>query len=350
MPNNYPRFQEPILDITGGGLGKPCVITLPTGKTICYVLVNLTVTGSATGAATKTIPLPSWGMGETRFKLGNVNRVRTAAQLFGRKGLNAKYSRNNAGLVQYLQAGAVITATLNGIVFGNEPVLLGSPEDLALQAALANNTATVAKFVLPFVFAEDWRKDANYSGDFFALPTGFSDGTILGVPYLEFDIPAATGAAGTMTAVDKSVSWIYTDAVAKAGTTVKFVKQKIHQKIYAAGKIELGDVFDTKDNLLGFSLLTTSDQIADVLVKLGNRNFRQVTFAENMAANASADGEPMSAMVNRFDFDTDIADDPTVSPLLSLQQKLSVLANFLTANDAPLNCLILADYYGAVEN
>jgi hypothetical protein len=349
-PLNAYRFQEPITQISALNLGKPLTFTLPTGKTICYIIATLAVTASATGAATKTIPRPSWGAGECRFKLGNVNRTRTAAQLFGIRGLNALNSVYTAGTVQYAQGGNTVTVAYNGFTIGNEPVLIDSPEDAALQAALANNTATTATFTLPFVFAEDWRNNPVWAGEGMALPTGFDDGTVLGTPYLEIDIPAATGVAGTMTAVAASGSLVYTENTVKAGSVVKFSKEKIHQKVYAVGQIELGDQFATKDVLQRFSLLTASDKITSVIVKKGSRIIRQVTFAENHNACFVSQINGRAFIANRFDVELDLNDDPTTALALGdLTQPLSVLATFATANDNPLNCLILASYYGPVE-
>lgn len=346
---NAYRFQEPITKVSNVVLGSPCTLELKPATTICTIFLNLVVTASATGAATKTIPRPSWGAGEVRFKLGNVNRKRNASELFGRKGLNAKYAVGNGGTVQYKQAGAYVTAALNGITYGAEPVLIDSPEDVAIQGALANNTATIAEFCLPLIFAEDWRKDPNWAGEAMALPTGFDNGTILGTPFVEVDIPAATGVAGTMTAVALTGSLSYTEVLAKAGTVVKMSKQKLHQKTYAAGDIELGDQFDTKDFLQGFSLLCVADKITKVVVKQGARIIRQVTFAENYNNQLACQFEGRSVLANRFDVDLDINDDPTTALPLNLLQPLSVVATFATAADVPANCRILADYYGPVE-
>lgn len=346
---NAYRFQEPITKVSNVNLGKPVTLELPIGKTLCYAILGLTVTASATGAATKTIPRPSWGMTEIRFKLGNVNRSRTAAQLFGIRGLNAINELGNAGTVKYFQGGNVITVAYNGFTIGNEPVLIDSAEDVALQAALANNTATVAVFSLPIVFAEDFRKDPTWAGEGMALPTGFDDGSVLGTPYIEADIPAATGVAGTMTAVAVDGSLVYTETLAKAGTVISFSKEKIHQKVYAVGDIELGDQFATKDILQRFSLFTVADKITKVVVKQGSRIIRQVTFQENHNAGFGAGCNGRAAIANRFDVELDINDDPTTALPLDRLRPLSVVATFATANDNPANCLILASYYGPVE-
>ena len=336
------------MKVSNVNLGRPVTLEMPLGKNICIIFLGLTVTASATGGATKTIPLPSWGLGEIRFNIGNTNRKRTAAQLFGVRGLNAINQRENAGTVRYKQAGAYITAALNGFTYGNEPVLIGSAEDLTLQAALANNTATIAEFSLPMVFVEDFRKEPFYAEQM-ALPTGFDDGSILGKAIVEADVPAATGVAGTMTAVEVTGSLLYNEVVAKAGTVIQLSKEKIHLKNYAVGDIDLGDVFDTKGVLQRFSLLTTADKISKVVVKQGSRIIRNVTFAENANANRVAGCVGSAGIANRFDIELDLNDDPTTGLALNNLKELSVLATFATANDAPATCQILATYYGPVE-
>ncbi len=343
------RFHEPINAIGNINLGKPVTIEYPLGKTICYLPFMLEVTASATGAATKTIPRPSWGASQYRFKLGNVNRTRNVADMFGIRGLKSRNDKFSGGRVQYLQGGNVVTVAYQGFTIGNEPVLIDSPEDVALQAALANNTATVARFWLSVAFAEDWRKDPKWAGEGMALMTGFDDGTVLATPYLELDIPAATGVAGTMTGVAITPSWVYTDMVAAKGSQINMSKEKIHIKNYAAGDVELGDQFDTKDILQRFSIVTAGDKVTKVVVKRGNRIIRQVTFGENQLADGEAGVNADAVKANRFDVELDQNDDPTTAIALNRLEKLSIVATFATANDNPAKAEILASYYGPVE-
>lgn len=345
----YFTLQEPITKISAVILGRPTTLELPLGKSICHILLGLTVTASATGAATKTIPRPSWGMNEIRFKLGNVNRSRRAVDLFGIGGLNSLNEQKSSGTVQYTQGGVLITVAYGGRTIGNEPVLIDSLEDIALQAALANNTATVGLFMLPLCFSEPWRTDPAFNGDSLALPTAFDNGTVLGTPYVEADVPLATAVAGTMTAVAISGSLVYNEQLVKAGSVVRMVKQKIHQKIYDVGDIELGDNFDTKDTLQRFSIVTVSDKISKIVVKRGSRILRQVSFAENHCAALCYGINGNAARSNRYDMELDLNDDPDSALPLERVAALSVLATFATANDNPKNCLILADYYGPVE-
>ena len=343
------RFHEPINAIGNINLGKPVTIEYPLGKTICYLPLILTVTASATGAATKTIPRPSWGATQYRFKLGNVNRTRNVVDMVGVRGLKARNDQFSGGRVRYLQGGNVVTVAHNGFTIGNEPVLIDSAADVALQGALANNTATVAEFYFSVAFAEDWRKDPRWAGEGMALPTGFDDGTVLGTPYLEIDIPAATGVAGTMTGVAISPSWVYTDMVAAKGSVIKLSKEKIHLKGYAVGDVELGDQFDTKDILQRFSIVTAGDKITKVVVKRGNRIVRQVMFGENQLADGEAGLNADAVKANRFDVELDQNDDPTTALELNRLEKLSIVATFATANDNPATATILASYYGPVE-
>ena len=348
-------FQEPVKDLTFPGLGKTAIFKITPGPKLLNFITTLTVTGSATGAGTKTVPRPAWGIADMRFKLGNFNRTRRASEIFGANGLQARNSLKTAGTVQYFQGGALITVVYQGRTTGNVPVLIDSYEDLALQAALANNTATVAVFYLPWMFAEYFRSDPMWGGAQLGMLTAFADangqvGSILGTPYIELDIPAATGVAGTMTAVNLSGSLVYTEELAAAGAVVNMLKQKVHNEAYAAGDVELAKNFETKDILQRFSVLCSADTITQIVVKHGARIVRQVTFGENHVADLCSEIEGGAALPYRYDVDLDQDDDPTRALPLDPTKKLSIVATFLTANDNPAACRILADYWGPVEN
>lgn len=350
-----PSFQEPVKDLTFPGLGKTAIFKVEAGKKLLNFIITLTVTASATGAATKTVPRPSWGAGDMRFKLGNYNRSRKASELFGVNGLQARNSRYAAGTVQYYQGGNLITAALNGRTIGKVPVLIDSYEDLTLQAALANNTATVAVFFLPWTFAEYFRKDPMWGGDALGLLTAFGDAngnvsSVLGVPYFEIDVPAATGVAGTMTAVNLAGSLVYTEDLAVPGSVINMLKQKIHNVNYAVGDVELATNFETKDVLQRFSVLCAADTITKIVVKQGARTIREVTFGESHCADMVAEIEAGNALEYRYDVDLDQDDDPAKALQLDPTKKLSIVATFATANDVPASCRILADYWGPVEN
>jgi hypothetical protein len=352
-----PDFQEPVKDLSFPGLGKTAIFKLEPGKKILNFITILTVVASATGAATKTVPRPSWGIGDMRFKLGNFNRTRKASELFGVDGLQARDQRTSAGTVQYYQGGNVITATLNGKTVGARPVLIDSAEDLTLQAALANNTATTAVFCLPWTFAQYFRKDPMWGGDALGLPTAFDDGknqgnvgAILGTPYVELDIPAATGVAGTMTGVNLSGSLVYSEELAAKGSVVNMFKQKVHTENYAQGDIELAKNFETKDVLSRFSVLCAADTITKIIVKHGSRIVREINYNEAQCADLCAEIDAGGGFSNRYDVDFDRDDDPTKGLALDPTKKLSIVATFATAADVPATCRILADYWGPVEN
>lgn len=357
-PLKRPPYQEPVKDLTFPGLGKTATFKLEPGKKILNFITTLTVTASATGAATKTVPRPSWGLGDMRFKLGNFNRTRKASELFGVDGLQARNQRTSAGTVQYFQGGNVITSTDgNGKAIGARPVLIDSGDDQRLQAALANNTATVAVFQLPWTFAQYFRKDPQWGGDALGLPTAFDDGkgrgdigSVLGTPYFELDIPVATGVAGTMTAVNLAASLVYSEDIAVKGSVVNMEKQKVHTENYAVGDIELAKNFETKDVLLRFSVLCAADTISKIVVKHGSRIIREIFYGDSQCADMCAEIDAGGGLAYRFDVDFDQDDDPTKGLNLDPTKKLSIVATFATAADVPATCRILADYWGPVEN
>jgi hypothetical protein len=365
--NGY-RRQEPITKITNPGVtaaaGSTAVFEVKQGVAICGVLFTVTVTAAATGAATKTVPNLGWAIREMRCRIGNnVNRQRYPVSYFGYRGVAAINSLGLTGRVKYTQGGAVVTAALNGITYGNEPVLIGGPEDLAIQGALANNTATVATFSLPWMFSEDFRNDPAWAGEAMALLTGFDDGkgnlTGLLANTITFELdqlPAAGSAVSPATAASVSAiavagSLIYTQDRALQGSVVQLSKQKVHQKAYTASAngVDLGDVFDQNGTLQRFSLLTVADQITRVQVVQGANVIRDVTFADNETAMDVSGCNTRSPLVNRFDVELDLNDDPTTALRLSGLRDLKVIAWFATANDNPANVTILADYYGPVE-
>ena len=344
------RFSEPITKISNVNLGKPVTLEIKKGVRICSILLDVTVTVSNTGAATQSIPLPSSGIGEIRLNInGDTNRRRTAAQLFGAQGLNALNDKGNAGTVQYFQAGAVITAASGGITVGTVPVLIGSPEDVVLKAKLATNTATVAVFNLPLIFAEDFRKEFDVA-EAMALCTAFDNGNTVGPVVVEMDILAATGVAGTMTAVAVSADLEYDRMVARAGSQVMLSKEKVYNKQYSgAGDIEVGDQLTNKERLMRVSLVTTADQISKVVVKQGSTVIKNVSFAANQAQLRKCGYNGAALVANRFDIEFDVNDDPNSSLLLDPAHDLSIVATLATANDAVKNITILPTYFGAIE-
>ena len=364
--NSPLRFQEPITKVSPVVLGKPCTIEPKTRQRLGCMMVTATVTVSAGGAGVApVIPAPSAGVAEIRTNInGNVQRRRTADQLFGAQGLNALNDSNNGGTVQYflhvadatalaVSATDVVTGTTSdGVAVGSTPVAIGGAEDLVLQKKITTtytNKALIAVFTLPLIFAEDFRKDTGMA-EVMALTTGFANGAGVGPVVFELDIPAATGVAGTMTAVAIAASVEYDELVASAGTVVRLSKEKLFNKQYAsAGDIEVGDQLTNKERLMRVSLVTGADQIIKVVVKQGSTVIKNVSFAANQAQLRKCGYNGAALVANRFDIEFDVNDDPNSSLLLDPAHDLSIVATLATANDAVKNITILPTYFGAIE-
>ena len=365
--NSPLRFQEPITKVSPVVLGKPCTIEPKTRQRLGCMMVTATVTVSAGGAGVApVIPAPSAGVAEIRTNInGNVQRRRTADQLFGAQGLNALNDSNNGGTVQYflhvadatalaVSATDVVTGTTSdGVAVGSTPVAIGGAEDLVLQKKITTtytNKALIAVFTLPLIFAEDFRKDTGMA-EVMALTTGFANGAGVGPVVFELDIPAATGVAGTMTAVAIAASVEYDELVASAGTVVRLSKEKLFNKQYAsAGDIEVADQLPQKEKLLRVSLLSpAADPISKVVVKQGNRTIKNVTFEENFNALRKSGFNTKAIPRNRFDIEFDVNDDPNSAPMLNPLQELSIVATLASGNAATKNIVILPTYYGAIE-
>ncbi|MEI6197376.1 MAG: hypothetical protein WCS42_23925 [Verrucomicrobiota bacterium] len=358
------RLQLPIPKIINGVVNgitvanTICSFDLIPNKCATGVLVTATVTVNAYTAATKSVPTLAMAIGESRFIVGSSNqRRRTIAQLFGAQGLNALNDAKNGGWVQYFQAGAAITAAVNGITYGATPVLIGSAADVAIQAALANSTATVGKFYLPFIFAEDYRKDVA-NAEAMALPTAYGDGKgnvtgTIGSVFFQLDIPPVpvlTGAVlGGCSSVAITAVEEFDDRLLAGGATVQLSKEKIYQDTYTIGDVELADQFTNKDRIQRVSLLTISDPISKVVVKQGERLLKQVTFEENMIDLAKAGFNVGAIPRNRFDIEFDINDDPNTSLPIDPTAKLSIIATFTSMLDAAKQVTILPSFYGPVE-
>jgi hypothetical protein len=354
------RSQLPIPKIINGNVPGPtlqttnCSFDVIANKCLSSVIVTASVTVLATGAATKSIPTPAMGISQARFVIGATpQRMRNTSTQFGRQGLSALNDPKDAGEVQYFQAGAVVTAAVNGITFGATPVLLGSAADLAIQAALANNTDTTAVFRLPYLFAEDFRKDVLFA-EIMALPVAYGDangnvtGTI-GPVFFQLDIPALSNAAGGVSAVAISASEVFDERLLNAGVVPKLLKEKIYQDTYATGDVELADQFTNTDRLQRVSFLTVSDPITKFVVKQGQRIIRQSTWEENLAALRSADFNVDAIPRNRLDIEFDVNDDPSGSLPILPNQKLSIVCTFGSSADANKQVTILPSFYGPVE-
>ena len=356
------EFNQPITKLTTPALGVAGILwsmELPQNINLGSLLLQLSVTKSATGTSTKSVPAPKDAVSlVTMLVNGTPQRTRALDELFGAQGLNALDEKNNGGTVQYFQAGAAITAALNGITYGAQPVLIGSAADVAIQAALANNTATTAVFALPFIFAEDYRKSYTAAAGG-ALPTGVSadgktvTGNIGGVVF-QFTMQPVTGVAGTFSAAVISANVEYDNALfvpTAIQPQVRLAKDKRLFKQYtASGDIEVADQIQNKagEMLQMVSLVTPSpDTITKVVVKQGNQIIRTLTAADNLLSLRKCGINVDASPVTRFDIVFDRSDDPRTGLLLDPNAELSIVATLSTGGSGTIT--ILPRIYGPVE-
>ena len=225
------RLQLPIPKIINGVVNGPtaanttCSFDVIQNKCLTGVDVTATVVTVA-NAGVKAIPTLAMALGEARFIIGSSNqRRRTIAQLFGANGLNALNDFKLGGMVQYFQAGVPCTALLNGVLVGTTPEFIGSAADVAIQAAaggagtnpLVISVPTTAKFYLPFVFAEDFRKDVVHA-EAMALPIAYADaqGNVaasIGSVLFQLDIPPVPNTAGLASSVSITVRLAFNSSV-----------------------------------------------------------------------------------------------------------------------------------------
>jgi hypothetical protein len=271
-------------------------LEMPQNLNLGKILVQLVLTKAATGAATKSIPAVADAVSMTTLKInGNPDRTRAPGELWGQAGENFLNDKNSCGTVQYFQAGVAITAALNGITYGNAPVTIGSAQDLAIQAALANNTATVAVFGLPYLFSEDFRK-AYLASAAMALPTAFGDGKGnvvggIGGVILELAMNAQPGGAGNLSNVAIAANVEYDKTLAKQGIAVRMLKQKRLNKAYTAvGDLEVADqIKNIAGEACHYILLTTGgDAITKVVVKQGTDVKRTMSWEDNILSLRTA--------------------------------------------------------------
>ena len=353
------ELNQPVTKITTPQLGAQAVVwslEMPANINLGAVLLQLSVTKSATLAATKSIPAMSDAVSLSTFLInGDPNRTRQLNQIFGSQGLNALNEKNIGGTVQYFQGGAAVTAAVLGINYGALPVLIGSAADVAIQAALANNTATTAVFGLPFLFAEDFRK-SYLAAARMALPTGYGQngkavGNIGGV-ILQLAMQPVTGVAGTFSAATIAANVEYDNTLALPNTTVRLSKEKQLFKGYpGVGDIELADQIQNVagEALQIVSLLTASDPITKVVVKQGNTIVRTMTWEDNLVSLRKAGVNVDAIPRNRFDIIFDRSDDPTTGLPMDPNNQLSIVATLSAANDNPKTVTILTSVYGAAE-
>jgi hypothetical protein len=353
-------FDMPVVDLTTPALNALNPVTwslrMPDLIFVGALTLNLIVTKSATGAATKTVPLPSDAVTNSQWLInGTPQRTRLFQDLFGRSGLNALNDAELSGTVQYKQGAGWITADLDGVTVGNEPVLIGSPEDIAIKAALANNTATTAYFALPFIFSEDFRK--SYAAALkMGLPTGFgslqggawvASGNIGGL-VMQLQMCQLTGAVNAVTAAAISANVEYDNTLAAPGTVIRLSKEYTLNEDYAAGDIEVARQIENKaGEMLQLVLLkTAADAITRVVVKQGQTLVRTMTWEENIASLRRCGVNVAGVGHNQFPIIWDRKDDPTTGLPMLPNAKLSIVATFATANDNPATVKVLTSVYG----
>jgi hypothetical protein len=352
-------LNQPVVKLVTPTLGAQSVswtMEMPQNIRLGTLQLQLTVTKSATGIATKSIPAPSDAMSGAQVLInGTPHITRTLGQLFGRQGTSALNGKELAGTVQYFQAGIAITAAVNGITYGALPVLLGSEADIAIQGALATNTATVAVFGLPFMFSEDYRKSYAASAAM-ALPTAFGangvvSGNIGGVVF-QFAMQPVTGVAGTFASASIAGNVEYDNALAVTGSTVRMAKMKQLFETYTA----VGDkeVAAQIKNVAGeyaqeISLLTVSDPITKVVIKQGNTLVRTMTWEDNLLSLRKCGVNVDAIPRNRFDIIFDRNDDPTNGLPMDPNKELSIVATIGAVNDPGETITVLTTIYGALE-
>ena len=359
------EFNTPVTKLVSPNLSAalPVIWTaeMPANLNLGKLLVQTAITKLATGAATKSIPSIADAYASFTWKInGTPQRTRLPLELFGAAGLNAVDDKSGGGTVQYFQAGAAITAVVNGVTYGNTPVLIGSVFDLAIQAALANNTTTVAVFGLPFLFSQDFRKSYKASLAM-ALPTAFGDangkvtGNIGGV-VLEMAMNPMPGGAGQFSAVTFAANLEYDNTLAAQGVTVRLLKEKRLFKAYnAVGDIEVADqIKNVAGESVQYVLVSCNgDAITKVVVKQGNGLVRVQTWEDNILSLRTAGVNVDNITRNLFPIIWDRTDDPTTGLPMNPNSELSIIVSLgLAAGQNALvgNTLtLLTGIYGAVE-
>lgn len=334
------RFCEPLTNISPINVGKPTTISLIKGKRLLTFILAASCTKAALGVGQFSIPLVSDCVAEMRFNpTGDINRRRKASTLFGYTGLNALNRKENGGTVVYTQVGNNALSVV--------PVLIGSPEDVAQQALLTANTATTATFYLPWMFAEDFRKQYAQA-EMTGFPTAWADGKALTNPVMEIDVPTTANITG----IAYSAWEEYDEMVAAAGATVYLAKEKYFTQQYvAAGDVELGKAINIKagEVIQRISLQTVTDRITKLVIKQGTRIIRNYSDATLQVLLRKSGFNGYALVSNRIDIEFDPNDDPTSALVASDVDDLSIVATLATANDAGKTIEILPTVFGPAE-
>jgi hypothetical protein len=336
------KFIEPVNKINGVSANSLCTIEFPPGKRVNIANIEATVTKAAGGSGVTSIPLPSDIIDLIQLKVGGKpQRTRLASELFGATGLNALCDIKAGGTVAYYQASGGYATV--------KPVLIGSAADTTQQGLLTANTATKATFYLPILFTEPWRKEYDQT-EALGLVQARADGSTIGLVTLELKIPNNAGASPALSAHGITAWFEYDEMVAPKGATIFLLKEYRHNVQYAAaGDVEVASQLYNRDGLSRVSLLTAADVISRVVVKQGARVLRDVTNVRNQQSLIARDYNENAIIMNRFDLEFDLNDDPNSAPLLDPSQPLSIVATLATANDATKNIGVLSSYYGALD-
>ncbi len=330
--------------ITFGGAGGTTTVEFPRNKRYNVIYTELRVTKAAGGAGVTSLPLLSDIAGVISLKIGGVaQRTRTAITMAA---LNKLQDNSAAGKVEYWQAGALVATVLD------------ATNKSSAGLGLAANTDTLAVFTLPMYLAEFYRVNKGIA-EALALPTQFSDGSIIAPLTLEINHPgnAAAGFSGHALKVWVSTDELIWPAKSAGGLAYTdsnkvgqpfFVKHSSWQKQYsAAGKFNIAEVFAKRDRLLQFSVSTDpADPIAQLEFILNGKVIRNIYKAWNDQRLVDMGMNPAGILPNRFDVVFDLNDDPSTGIALKDGDELEVNVYLATANAANKTLTVDGEYYG----
>jgi hypothetical protein len=345
------KFDLPVNSgLTGVGAGSVAVQEYQRNKRYGVIYNELYITKAAGGAGVTSLPLLTDVATLIQHKIGGVTFVnRKPDELIA---INLLQDKNAAGSVQYFQDGALV-ATVNN---ANNASYAG--------LGLAQNKATTAVFQVPTYLAEYYR-DLKAIAEMLALPTVFSDGSLLKA--LTTEVTFADNEGAVFSGHDMK-TWVNADELvwpAKSadgkiaytdgqGNGKPFLMKKPRfTKQYSASSEEfnIGGSFNLKDTLCQFSLLTDpADPITRVQVLKNGKSIKNVTKARNDQRLLDAGMNPDGIIANRFDIVFDLNDDPSGGLPLNESDELEVLIDMPTANAVKKEIVILPEYYGQPDS